>query len=118
MENTLGYSINEQMISQNTKVWFISRHEGAVSWAKRKNLPITDWCEHLDISQINSGDIVMGTLPIHLAAMVCSRGAIFYYLEMSVPPELRGKELTDEFMVSIGCKLTQFNVIQGDAYDL
>ncbi len=53
--------------------YFVSRHRGAISWAKKQGIE-AERVEHLDILRLEPGDIVMGSLPVHLAARVCERG--------------------------------------------
>lgn len=91
--------------------YFVTRHPGAIHWAK-KNLSNKDlvFVTHLDTSIIEEGDEVIGSLPIHLAAEVCSKGAHFYALVLTMPPELRGKELTDEDMDKLSCSISPFFV--------
>ena len=90
--------------------WFVSRHPGAIEWAKCQQLPITHWVEHLDPAQIAEKDTVIGTLPVHLAAQVCERGGVFYFLAMELPHALRGQELSVSQMLSAKCKLQQYFV--------
>ena len=90
--------------------WFISRHEGAKEWAKQKGMQIDCWCEHLDVSQINKDDVVIGTLPVHLAAEVCAKGAKFYFLSINLNHEQRGHELTAKDLFDLECSIEQFNV--------
>lgn len=75
-------------------VWFVSRHPGAIEWVKLQNIQIDRFESHLDTSLVQAGDVVIGTLPIHLAAEVCQKGAKFYFLSINVTPEQRGTELT------------------------
>ncbi len=73
--------------------WFVSRHPGAIEWAKRQDLAIERWSRHLDPTAVEAGDTVIGTLPVNLAAEVCKRGARYLHLSLQVPAELRGREL-------------------------
>ena len=84
-------------------VWFVSRHPGAIAWAKNQNLGITHWRTHLAIDEVASGDTVIGTLPVHLAAEVCARKARFF-------ADQRGRELSCETMQSLNCSLQEFFV--------
>ena len=61
-------------------VWFISRHQGAIDWIKKQSIHIDRFESHLDVNLIQAEDTVIGTLPIHLAAEVCQKGAKFYFL--------------------------------------
>jgi CRISPR-associated protein Csx16 len=74
--------------------WFVSRHNGAIEWAKRRKLSVDHWVTHLDVNEIRNGDIVMGTLPLGSAADICSRGAAFYTLDFQTEEGQRGRELT------------------------
>ncbi|PJC04222.1 MAG: CRISPR-associated protein Csx16, partial [Gallionellales bacterium CG_4_9_14_0_8_um_filter_55_61] len=56
-------------------VWFVSRHPGAVDWAKTQGIAVDRWVAHLVLSEIEACDTVIGTLPVQLAAQVCAKGA-------------------------------------------
>lgn len=92
-------------------VWFVSRHEGAIEWMKRQEEWCVDrWVTHLQPNVVESGDVVIGTLPIHLAAEVCNKGAKFFFLKVPQGEEHRGKELSVDDMQSLQCELQQFEV--------
>lgn len=90
--------------------WFVSRHPGAIEWMARQGMFIDQPVDHLDIQAVVGGDCVIGTLPIHLAAAVCERGARYLHLEVNVPRELRGQELAAEQLQALGARLTEFVV--------
>ena len=96
--------------------FFVSRHEGAHQWLRAQieggQMPPADvvHLEHLDLARVQEGDTVLGTLPIALAAMVRERGARFVNLDLSVPPELRGRELSAAEMRACGATLTEYEV--------
>lgn len=90
--------------------WFVSRHEGAVNWAKLKNLPVTRWVSHLDIKEIHHGDVVIGVLPVHLAAAVCEKGAEFYFLTIDLELQQRGTELDMHEMLAACCRIQRYQV--------
>ncbi len=69
---------------------------------------------HLDPARISRGDEVYGTLPLHLAAAVCARGARFFYLALDVPASLRGQEIDPEAMSALGARLEEFIVRRAD----
>lgn len=93
------------------KTLFISRHPGAVEWA-------TDYCgltnvevfAHLNVDAVNSGDVVVGTLPPHLAAEVCAKGASFHFLQIPAGKVAFGQELSAQEMVDVGAELRQYEV--------
>lgn len=88
--------------------YFISRHQGAKDWAKSQNITVDIVQSHLEIGNIQSGDTVIGTLPINLVAELCQRGASYYHLTLNLSEDLRGKELTAADMVTAGAKIEQF----------
>lgn len=88
--------------------WFISRHQGAIEWVKHQNIQIDRFESHLDTSLVRAGDVVIGTLPIHLAAEICQKGARFYFLSVNVTYEQRGTELTYEQLTEQQCSIHQF----------
>ena len=91
-------------------IWFVSRHEGAIAWAKRQNLPVDRWVTHLDARQVTAGDMVIGTLPVHIAADICSRGAGFFFLELHLELNQRGMELTESDMLKVNCFVREYFV--------
>lgn len=107
-------------------VYFVSRHEGAARWArilqaKRKDLwphPVDVYVEHLDYQALKRGDIVIGTLPVKGAAAVRERGAEFYSLDLDVPPQLRGQELSATQMAACGATLTHYRIAARERIDL
>ena len=89
--------------------YFVSRHPGAVAWAQRKSI-VARPVEHLDINVIQRGDMVVGTLPIQLAAAVSSKGARYLHLEIDLPQEARGRNLTADEMEQFGARLQEYRV--------
>lgn len=94
-------------------VYFVSRHRGAVEWARRRSIVVDRVVEHLDIGTIRVGDTVIGSLPVNLAAEVCARGARYLHLSVRVPPELRGVELSAEQLEALGASIEPFEVRPG-----
>ncbi len=91
--------------------YFISRHAGAIEWIKSQpNWQIDRFIPHLDTSVLRAGDVVVGTLPVHLAAEVCAAGAQFYFLQLPQQAALRGSEYSAEEMDSMGCQVRRFDV--------
>lgn len=90
--------------------WFVSRHPGAIAWIKSQSVTIDCFVEHLDVDQISSGDTVIGNVPLHLAAQICTKGARLICLSVSVPSALRGHELTKEVLTQLKCTLQEFHV--------
>lgn len=90
--------------------YFVSRHQGAKDWAKQQGIDIDQMVEHIDPDTIKQGDLVIGTLPIHLAAAVQENGGRYLHLTLNLPPELRGKELSAEDMKQAGAKLIEYKI--------
>ena len=88
--------------------YLITRHLGAVDWMARQGVVVDTVLSHLDPNLIKRGDTVIGTLPVHLAAVVCERGAKFVCLTLDLPPDLRGGEIKVEDMDAWGARLEVF----------
>ena len=97
--------------------WFVTRHPGALDWARGRGLPDLVAVDHLDIGKVEPGDRVLGTLPVHLAAMVCARGARYLHLSLDLPPDARGRELTGEDMARFGARLEEYRVERVEGSD-
>jgi len=91
--------------------YFISRHPGAIEWATRRKLAVDSFVPHLDTSQVQAGDTVIGSLPVNLAAQVCAAGAAYWHLSLALPAQQRGTELTADDMARLGAHLEPFQII-------
>ncbi len=92
------------------RTWFVSRHPGARAWIAAQGISIDEQVAHLDTGRLAPGDTVIGTLPVHLAAKVCARGATYLHLTVDLPAELRGQELDAEMLEALGARLEPFVV--------
>lgn len=90
--------------------WFVSRHPGAREWAAQEGLTVDRQVEHLNVEAVSAGDIVIGTLPVNLAAVICDRGARYFHLTLRQPEQLRGTELDPEQMRGLGAELQEYTV--------
>jgi len=93
------------------KIHFVSRHPGAVEWAARHGIVIDRIMDHLDPAEIQPGDVVIGTLPVNMAAEVCAKGARFFNLSLDLPPDARGRELSADDLERYNARIEEF-VIQ------
>ncbi|MDP5132027.1 MAG: CRISPR-associated protein Csx16 [Paraglaciecola sp.] len=91
--------------------FFISRHPGAIDWIKLQGLHIDRWESHLALSDIASGDTVVGTLPIPMVAALAAIGATYLHLNVEVPASLRGKELSVDTLTLLGASLQRYRVL-------
>jgi len=85
----------------------VTRHVGALQWLNKHH---PEFGEARVIThatpELVRGKRVVGILPVQLAAEC----AEYWHLEMSVPREKRGAELTAEELERFGCKLTRYEV--------
>jgi CRISPR-associated protein Csx16 len=91
--------------------WFVSRHTGALQWMLRHGPAFDCHVPHLDPADVQHGDTVIGTLPVHLAAQVCARGAEYWHLVLQLPQGARGRELGMHELTALDARLQRF-VIQ------
>jgi CRISPR-associated protein Csx16 len=90
--------------------FFVSRHPGAVDWARRKKLMVDHFVSHLDPLSVRSGDTVIGSLPVNLAAQVCESGACYLHLSLALPIYRRGQELSADDLECVGARLESFEI--------
>lgn len=90
--------------------WFVSRHPGAVEWAARQALEVHRQVAHLNPDDIQTGDTVIGSLPVNLAAKVCTAGATYWHLSVELPLHLRGKELSADLLDALGARLEAYRI--------
>lgn len=93
--------------------YFISRHPGAVEWAESEGFHVDQRLAHFDVSIVNPGDRVLGTLPINLVAEVNERGGEYLHLTIELPADQRGKELTADNMRTFGARLEPYQARKG-----
>ncbi len=90
--------------------FFVTRHPGAVEWARRHGVEVDRRIVHLDPAEVGAGDTVIGTLPVNLAAEVCTRGGHYVNLSLDLPPEARGRELSADELERYGARLEAYHV--------
>ncbi len=93
-------------------VWFVSRHPGAVDWARMKGVMVDYWVPHLVADEVAPCDTVIGTLPVQLAADVCARGARYFNLSLDLPFEWRGRELSVQELHAVNARLQEFEIFR------
>lgn len=91
-------------------IWFVSRHPGALAWMQHQGETYDQHIRHLDLDRIRPGDEVIGTLPVHLAAEVCARGARYRHLSLQLPDHARGQELSAAEMNACAARLETYFV--------
>lgn len=90
------------------KVFFVSRHPGAIEWAARHGIVGAKLFPHFDPEDVDPGDVVIGTLPINLVAEVNRLGGTYKHLSMDLPSDARGKELTADDLEQYGARLETY----------
>ncbi|MCB1715158.1 MAG: CRISPR-associated protein Csx16 [Candidatus Competibacteraceae bacterium] len=90
--------------------YFITRHSGACAWAAQQGIEIDQVIDHFEVESVQPGDIVLGTLPVHLAAQVCARGGQYLHLSVEIPPQRRGAELSAAELDAFGARLEAYQV--------
>ncbi len=90
--------------------YFVSRHPGARDWAAEEGITVDEVIDHLDPAIIAPGDILIGSLPVNLAAEVCTRGARYLNLSLDLTAALRGVELSAEQMRACGARVEEYRI--------
>lgn len=90
--------------------YLITRHSGAKQWAEEEGIAVNEQLDHLELHRVRAGDVVIGSLPVNLAAEVCARGGRYFHLSLELPQEWRGRELAPEEMRRCGARLEEFRV--------
>jgi CRISPR-associated protein Csx16 len=90
--------------------YLITRHPGARQWVQEEGIVVDAQLDHLDVHQVRAGDIVIGSLPVNLAAEVCAHGGRYLHLSLELPFDWRGRELSPADMRRFGARLEEFRV--------
>jgi len=90
--------------------YFVTRHPGALDWAQAQGIAFDAHVMHLDPATVGPGDTVIGSLPVHLAAAVCARGARYFNLSLDLPADLRGRELDAAMLAACRARIEEFVV--------
>ena len=82
----------------------VARHKAAQEWLKKMGIE-AKIIEHATIDDV-TGCVAYGVLPLYLAAVT----ACVFSIDMDIPSEYRGKELTIEDMKNFEAKLSYYKV--------
>lgn len=92
-------------------IYLITRHPGAIAWAKAAGVDYDLHTEHLlDLDSFVAGDVVIGTLPINMVYELNCRDVRYKHLSLNIPPHLRGHELSVEQLEECGARLEEYYV--------
>ena len=78
----------------------------------KTNVPIDKFIEHLDVSTLKFGGIIVGTLPINIVADLQERGVRYFHLSLELPSHLRGKELSAVEMEEGNARIEEFKIVR------
>lgn len=87
--------------------YLVTGHAGAIEWAARQGIEAIH-VPHLDPAAIRAGDVVIGTLPVHLIAEINARGARYLHLALDLPKEARQRNLSADEMEAFGARLEEY----------
>lgn len=91
--------------------YFVTRHQGAIDWAKASNVQFDVHLTHLgDDIVLKSGDTVIGTLPINIVYDINQLGVRYLHLSLDMPAHWRGLELNAEQLLACNASLQEFVV--------
>lgn len=91
--------------------YLITRHPGALHWARQKKLHFDVHTEHLEsFDGLGAGDVVIGTLPINMVYELNRRQIRYVHLSLQIPRELRGIELNADQLHQCNAELQEFRV--------
>ena len=91
-------------------IWFVSRHPGALAWARQNGIVFDRHVAHLDPAIVGAGDTVIGSLPVNLAAEVCARGAQYWNLSLRVAEQDRGRELSADELQAYNATMENYEI--------
>ena len=99
------------MSYKTPKKYFVTQHRGAIKWAAQSGVKArTIEMANFNVNEVVQGDVVIGTLPVHLAARAIQRGGRYWHLMMDTPAEFRNTDLTADQMRQFGARLHEFDV--------
>ena len=93
--------------------YFVTRHKGALNWLRQNVDVVATHLPHLrDLQCIQAGDHIYGTLPVNWVAEVCKRRTHYFHLQVEIPEQLRGLELSAEQLYEMGAQLVEYVAIR------
>jgi len=88
----------------------VSRHPGAKQWLSQQGIAADHNQRHLNPDDLDHNDIVIGTLPMHLAATLDERGIAFFNLVLDVTADMRGRELDLSEILQCNPRIRRYRV--------
>jgi CRISPR-associated protein Csx16 len=94
--------------------YLVTRHKGAIDWAQRQGLMFEHLAHLGDLTLIKPGDWVIGPLPVGRIADIIAAGARYSAIDMDMPENARGPELSADDMERYGARLVEYRVVRVD----
>ena len=95
------------------RVFIVSRHPASVDWIKRQGYEQAEVIDHLKPGVLQQGDLVLGTLPLHIARDINEQGVRLIHFSLDVPHNMRGREISAEMLQEMNPRLEELHVISG-----
>lgn len=95
------------------RVWCVTRHPGALAWLHSEGIRPNRVVAHLEPDDVAPGDVVVGILPLGLAADLSERGVRCLHVNVRLGAADRGRELDAAAMRACGAQLEEFVVHRG-----
>lgn len=91
--------------------YLITRHRTAAEWILEQGVLVDRVLTHIDnVEHLSTGDVVIGILPLNLIARLNAKGVRYIHLDIKVPAELRGQELSIEQLRDLDVQLIEYIV--------
>lgn len=96
-------------------IWIINRHQSTVEWFRQHydiQVGTLDYLDDESMELLNSGDTLLGNLPLQEIAKLCDKGINYYEIRMPIThsPHIRGQELSLEQLKQHPPMLIQYKV--------
>lgn len=92
-------------------MWIISRHPGAKKLMVEMGFTGT-FRNHINIDEISTGDVVVGTLPVQLIAQLCQQSIEYWHISINLAEADRGQELSAGKMKELGFRIERYHAKQ------
>jgi CRISPR-associated protein Csx16 len=107
--------LNASIVLSAARVLLVTRHPAAQEWIAARCSGQIHRLTHLQLSDVQAGDCVVGVLPIPMVADIIKRGARYLNLDIDVPEAARGRELSTAELEAFGAKLVEYHVQRVDS---
>ncbi|AMO56226.1 CRISPR-associated protein Csx16 [Endozoicomonas montiporae] len=98
------------MLQNTGRTFIVSRHSASIEWIKQQGYEHAEVIHHFAATQLQRGDLVIGTLPVHLAREINEQGIRFIYFSINVPESMRGKEISAGLLSTLNPRLEELQV--------